>query len=139
MKIYLSGSIRGGRQLQPVYHEIYQYLKKNGHKVLAHHVADENIIEMEESVSNQVIYTQDILWLKECDGVIAEVSIPSLGVGYEIAFSISLGKPVMAVYNEEMNPISAMISGNTSPNLILKSYNEIQQLQIHIKEFLSKL
>lgn len=139
MKIYLSGSIRGGRELQPVYHEIYQYLKKNGHTVLAHHVADENIIEIEESVSNEEIYTQDIQWLKECDGVIAEVSIPSLGVGYEIAFSLNLGKPVMAVYNEDMNPISAMISGNTSPTLILKSYKEIQQLQIHIKEFLSKL
>ncbi len=139
MKIYLSGSIRGGRELQPVYHEIYQYLKNNGHTVLAHHVADENVIEIEESVSNQEIYTQDIQWLKECDGVIAEVSIPSLGVGYEIAFSLNLGKPVMAVYNEDRNPISAMISGNTSSNLILKSYNEILQLQIHIKEFLSKL
>ncbi len=139
MKIYLSGSIRGGRELQPVYNEIYQYLKNNGHKVLAHHVADENVIEIEESVSNQEIYTQDIQWLKECDGVIAEVSIPSLGVGYEIAFSLNLGKPVMAVYNEEKDPISAMISGNTSPNLILKSYTEILQLQIHIKEFLSKL
>jgi nucleoside 2-deoxyribosyltransferase len=139
LKIYLSGSIRGGRELQPIYNEIYQYLKKNGHTVLAHHVAAENIIELEESVSNEEIYTQDIHWLKECDGVIAEVSIPSLGVGYEIAFSLNLGKPVMAVYNEEMNPISAMISGNTYPNLILKSYNEIQQLQIHIKEFLFKL
>jgi nucleoside 2-deoxyribosyltransferase len=139
LKIYLSGSIRGGREFQPVYNIIFEYLKKNDYTVLAHHVASQNVIEIEESYTNQDIYTQDIQWLKECDGVIAEVSIPSLGVGYEIAYALNLGKPVMAVYDEKKNPISAMISGNTSPNLILKSYTEIQQLQAHIKDFLSNL
>ena len=139
MKIYLSGPIRGGREFQPIYNEILEFLNSKGHTVLAHHVADENVIEIEESQSNQDIYTQDIQWLKECDGVIAEVSIPSLGVGYEIAYALNLEKPVMAVYDKERNPISAMISGNTSPSLRIKAYSTLEHLQMHIEEFLSEL
>ncbi len=139
MKIYLSGSIRGGRELQPIYEVIYKNLIENDHIVLAHHVASEIVIEIEESSSNQDIYTQDVQWLKECDGVIAEVSLPSLGVGYEIAYALNLEKPVLALYNEERNPISAMISGNTSQYITIRSYKQIEDLLKHISLYLSKL
>ena len=139
MKIYLSGSIRGGRELQPIYKVIYKNLIENDHIVLAHHVASENVIEIEESFSNQDIYTQDVQWLKECDGVIAEVSLPSLGVGYEIAYALNLEKPVLALYNEERNPISAMISGITSQYFTIRSYKQIEDLLKHVSLYLSKL
>jgi nucleoside 2-deoxyribosyltransferase len=139
MKIYLSGSIRGGREFQPIYKVIYKNLIENDHTVLAHHVASENVIETEKSLSNHDIYTQDVQWLKECDGVIAEVSLPSLGVGYEIAYALNLEKPVLALYNEERNPISAMILGNTSQYIIIRSYKQIEDLLKHVSLYLSKL
>lgn len=139
MKIYLSGSIRGGRELQPIYKMIYKKLIENDHIVLAHHVASENVIEIEESLSNQDIYTQDVQWLRECDGVIAEVSLPSLGVGYEIAYALNLEKPVLALYDEKRKPISAMITGNTSHYITIRSYKQIEDLLKHISLFLSKL
>ncbi len=139
MKIYLSGSIRGGRQFQPIYRIIHDTLIEKGHIVLTHHVANENVIDIEKSVSNQEIYTQDIAWLKECDGLIAEVSLPSLGVGYEIAYALNLEKSVLAIYDVERNPISAMISGNTSFNLTLRTYKDIPSLIKCINEFLISL
>jgi len=135
LKIYLSGSIRGGRELQSNYQIIYDYLQNNGHEVLTHHVASPDVIEIENSMTNAEIYTQDINWLQMCDIVIAEVSIPSLGVGYEIAYALHLNKPVLGVY-EVKRVISAMILGNTSPNLTLHSYNSISQLLFQIANYI---
>lgn len=134
----MSGAIRGGRELQASYHAILDYLKKNGHEVLTHHVASVNVIEIEESMSDTEIYNQDIAWLQECDTLIAEVSIPSLGVGYEIAWALRLKKPVLGIY-EENRVVSAMITGNTSSNLTLRSYRTIPELLLQTKDYLDSL
>ena len=134
----MAGAIRGGRELQANYHAILDYLQKNGHEVLTHHVASVNVLEIEESMSDTEIYTQDITWLQECETLIAEVSIPSLGVGYEIAYALNLNKPVLGVY-EENRAVSAMITGNTFSNLTLRSYQSISALRVEIKDFLDSL
>ena len=135
MKVYLSGSIRGGRQLQNIYKIILDFLKDNNHEVLTFHVANKNILEMETEQSDIDIFTQDDSWLKECDCVIAEVSVPSLGVGYEIADTLARNKPVLAVYDSRLEPISAMISGNTSPLISVLSYDSVPQLLERISSF----
>ena len=58
--------------------------------------------------------------------MIAEVTVPSLGVGYEIATAIHLNKPILCLYDLENPPkrISAMVAGNTSPLITLKGYKE---------------
>ncbi len=138
MKIYLSGAIRGGRKMQPIYKQILNHLQDN-HTILTYHVASENVQEMENSMNDTEIFTQDIKWLNECDVVIAEISIPSLGVGYELAYSLIQGKPVLALYDENFLPISAMISGNTSPYLTLNSYNGPEELLEHLDQFIKRL
>jgi nucleoside 2-deoxyribosyltransferase len=138
LKIYLSGAIRGGRELEKNYQIIHDYLKENGHEILAHHVASPNVLEIEETIPDVEIYTQDIHWLQECNTLIAEVSVPSTGVGYEIAYALALNKPVLAIY-EENRVISAMILGNTSPNITVHSYPSIPRLLFQIKHFLSSI
>ncbi|MFW9904993.1 MAG: nucleoside 2-deoxyribosyltransferase [Candidatus Thorarchaeota archaeon] len=138
MKIYLSGAIRGGREFQKNYQIINDYLKENGYEILTHHVASPNVLEIEESIPDVEIYTQDINWLQECDALIAEVSIPSTGVGYEIAYALTFNKPVLAIY-EENRIISVMILGNTSPHLTVLSYPSIPRLLSQIKHFLSSI
>ena len=92
MKVYLSGAIRGGRQLQNIYQEILDFLQENGHNVLTYHVAKKNVLEIETKLKDTEIFTQDVSWLEECDCVIAEVTVASLGVGYEIAFALAIKK-----------------------------------------------
>lgn len=139
MKVYLSGAIRGGRQLQNIYEIILDYLQENDYDVLTYHVAKKNILEIETKQTDTEIFTQDESWLKECDCVIAEVSVPSLGVGYEIAFALAIKKPVLAIYDNQLRPISAMISGNTSSLISVFSYSSIPQLLEFISSFLRKI
>lgn len=46
-------------------------------------------------MSEQEIYRRDISLLKENDCLIAEVTVPSIGVGYEICRALEVGLPVL--------------------------------------------
>ena len=82
------------------------------------------------------IYERDVKWLEECNIVVAEVSVPSLGVGYELAFAEKLNKKVICVYDETIN-ISAMIKGNKYFNSI--SYSNDEELITKLDNILKTL
>ncbi len=92
MKIYFAGSIKGGREKREEYKKLIEFLKEFGY-VLTEHIGNENVvISNEEKYSDnedEHVYIRDVKWIDECDVVIAEVSIPSLGVGYEIGYAES--------------------------------------------------
>lgn len=120
MNIYFSGSIRGGRNDAALYGELIQELKKYG-EVLTEHVGSPSI---EENLSDRQIHDRDIRWLSEADIVFAEITTPSLGVGYEIARAISFHKPIYCLYREwEETSVSAMIKG--SPQVSCHCYSEL--------------
>lgn len=91
------------------------------------HIADENITSRgEENLSLEQIYKRDINWLKESDIVIADVSIPSLGIGYEIGYAESLKKKIVCLYeNNSSASLSAMIGGNN--NITICTYDDIDE------------
>jgi len=71
--------------------------------------------------------------------MIAEVSGPSLGVGFEISYAIFQRKlPVLAIYSSEVQNISAMISGCDSPLLTMEKYLDDEEMKRIIKNFISK-
>ena len=84
-----------------------------GH-VLTEHIGNQNLGSMgEKGGIDTSIYDRDIKWLKSADAVIAEVSTPSLGVGYELGIAQKLKKPVLCLYKPSYNKyLSAMIKGN---------------------------
>ena len=124
MKFYFAGSIRSGRDNLDVYIKINEILERYG-EVLDKHVASPNVFELEKNKSFEEIYIRDTNWIKECDMLVAEVSTPSLGVGYEISFAQSLGKKIICIYNENIN-VSAMIRGNNYIEFI--SYKDTSDL-----------
>ncbi len=67
------------------------------------------------------VYQRDTAWIQACDAMIAEVSTPSHGVGYEIAYAIGLGKPILCLYRQGAR-VSKMITGNTEPLLTVEAY-----------------
>jgi len=113
MKIYFSGSIRGGRDDAKLYSQIIDYLQNFG-EVLTEHIGDSSLDSMGESNTNDKdIHDRDMELLLESDLVIAEVTNPSLGVGYEIGRAIEHNKPIICIYRElENKRISAMILGS---------------------------
>ena len=100
MKIYFSCSLTGGRADEKIYGAIVDYLLAQGHNVLTAHLARPEVMLEERVISPREVYERDIAWVKEAEVLIAEVSTPSHGVGYEIAFALNLGKPVLCLYQQ---------------------------------------
>ena len=115
--------------------KIIYYLSEFG-EVLTEHVGHKNIEKDETKKSDNYIFERDVSWLKISDIMVADVTVPSLGVGYEIGFAETLGIPILCLYNpKNKKSLSAMISGNK--NLIWKEYNSVEEAQLLIKEFIS--
>ena len=135
MKIYFAGSIYGGREDVPIYLEIITQLSKYG-QVLTEHVGDAKYVPKSENgiPADICVYTKDTNWMKECDILIAEISKPSLGVGYEIGFAEALGKKIVCLYREgSERPLSCMITGNK--NLTVRTYKSFNDIPLILKEF----
>jgi len=138
MKVFFSGSIRGGRQLISTYEHIINFVKSSGHTVLSEHVGVRNLEKVEEKMSEQEIFEKDIGWIEESDCVIADVTVPSVGVGYEVCHALAVGKPVLCVY-EVGAKASAMVLGNTSEFITVRSYSEMGEVKKIVREFLEKV
>jgi hypothetical protein len=74
--------------------------------------------------------------LEGADSVIAEISHPSLGVGYEICYALMKSKPVLALYSEGLY-VSRMIIGNEDPLLRIFAYTSEAEWQKMISSFLN--
>lgn len=138
LKIYFSGSISGGRDHAAIYPHLVAQLQAVGHHVLSAHVADPNALEIEKDLPPREVFERDTNWVKDCAALIAEVSTPSLGVGYEIALAAQLGKPVLCVYRSGIR-LSKMISGNTAPNITVAAYSTEAELDERVDTFLHSL
>jgi nucleoside 2-deoxyribosyltransferase len=132
MNIYFSCAITGGRQDQIIYAALVEALLEDGHEVPTAHLSSPSVMEVEAIVSPQDVYERDVLWVKACDVVVAEVSTPSHGVGYEIALAVCSGKPVLCCYQEGRR-VSKMITGNSSPGLQVFSYRTPEELVKRIR------
>src|SRR5688572_27377100 len=98
MKIYFAGSIRGGRADQIIYADIIALLKQFG-TVLTEHFADPELTAEGHGNTVNAIYKQDISWINQSDMLVAEVTQPSLGVGYEICYGSEVRRiPVIGLF-----------------------------------------
>ncbi|OGO17757.1 MAG: hypothetical protein A2Z14_06765 [Chloroflexi bacterium RBG_16_48_8] len=138
MKVYFSCSLTGGREYEEVYRLIVKHLLKCGYEVPTAHLASPGVMEVEKVIDAKEVYHRDIEWIDHCDAVIAEVSTPSHGVGYEIAYALGLGKPVLCCYKQGVN-VSKMIVGNDSPNITLDTYDHNFQVPDMVDSFIDRL
>ena len=110
MDLYFSCSLTGGRSDQPVYAAVVAHLQALGHRVLTAHLATEEVMADDAVLSPAAVFDRDTAWLRACDAVIAEVSTPSHGVGFEIAYALERGKPVLCLAREGVR-VSKMLTG----------------------------
>jgi 2'-deoxynucleoside 5'-phosphate N-hydrolase len=138
IKIYFAGAIRSGRADAHIYAEMISYLKDFG-EVLTEHVGDKGLTEIgDDGPDDRYIFERDMAWLNQSDIVVAEVTTPSLGVGFELGQAVSLGKPVLCLYQENsFKKISAMISGSTDMKVI--EYLSLEDAYESIREFINRV
>lgn len=137
-KIFLSGSIRGGRQLLETYQLMYNILEETGADALCWHVADPELEKIEMEMTEEEIYSRDMGLLDKSDALIAEVSVPSTGVGFEICRALVRRIPVLCLYKPDAI-ISAMILGNKDPLIEVREYTTKKFLKQIITEFIKTL
>jgi nucleoside 2-deoxyribosyltransferase len=135
VNIYFSCSLTGGRADEKIYGAIVDFLIAHRHQVLTAHLARPEVMALEQGVSPREVYERDVQWVKEAEGLIAEVSTPSHGVGYEIALALTLSKPVLCLYRQKAR-VSKMITGNTEPTLIVEAYEDEPEALDLIRRFL---
>ncbi|XP_004590571.2 2'-deoxynucleoside 5'-phosphate N-hydrolase 1 [Ochotona princeps] len=111
--LYFCGSIRGGRDDLALYGRIVARLRRFG-AVLTEHVAAAELSARGEEATggDRFIHKRDLAWLRQADVVVAEVTQPSLGVGYELGWAMALNKRVLCLFRPQSGRVlSAMIRG----------------------------
>uniref|UniRef100_A0A2K6B309 2'-deoxynucleoside 5'-phosphate N-hydrolase 1 n=1 Tax=Macaca nemestrina TaxID=9545 RepID=A0A2K6B309_MACNE len=69
--------------------------------------------EWEEAAGgDRLIHERDLAWLQQADVVVAEVTQPSLGVGYELGRAVAFNKRILCLFRPQSGRVlSAMIRG----------------------------
>ena len=134
MRIYFSASITGGREQARIYPAIIEHLQKYG-EVLTEFVADNTYTPLgEQQLAPEAVYRRDLDFIDRCQVVVAEVTVPSFGVGVEVARAGMQGKPVLALYRlAEGRRLSAMIAGN--PNVTVAECRTLEEAKQGIDHF----
>jgi nucleoside 2-deoxyribosyltransferase len=137
MKIYFAGSIRAGRNDAAIYEIMITWLRSYG-EVLTEHVGNPALSERgDDGPGDRYIHDRDMAWLTSCDLVVAEVTTPSLGVGYELGLATALAKPVLCLHRTIAGrPLSAMIVG--SPKIQTTAYSCLDEAKRIMDEFIMK-
>jgi len=138
MNIYFACSITGGREFERVYQDLTAALLKDGHDVPTAHLAESNVLSLEAVVDPREVYERDVTWIRAARALVAEVSVASHGVGYEIGFALNAGKPVLCLF-QEGRKVSKMISGNPHPQLYVRAYRDSAQAVELMRKFLAGL
>lgn len=138
MNVYFACSITGGRAYEAVYQAITRALTADGVEIPTAHLAETGVVDKEKGLEPRVVYDRDINWIRGAQALIAEVSAPSHGVGYEIGLALELGKPVLCLH-EKGRAVSKMITGNPHPKLHIQAYETPEQAVELACEFLSRV
>ena len=138
MNIYFACSITGGREFESIYQDIVAALSADGHEIPTAHLAQSTVITEEQVVAPGEVYTRDVTWIQNCDALVAEVSAPSHGVGYEIGYALSAGKRVLCIH-QAGRKVSKMITGNPHPALTVRPYADPAQAVAEARAYLQRL
>ncbi|MEE9914128.1 MAG: nucleoside 2-deoxyribosyltransferase [Deltaproteobacteria bacterium] len=135
MKIYFAGSIRAGREDAAIYEAMIAWLKSFG-DVPTGHVGNPALSARgDDGPHDRHIHDRDMAWLAACDCVIAEVTTPSLGVGYELGWAAAWKKPVLCLYRlAPGRSLSAMIAG--SPGIQTAVYASLCEAKAIMEAFI---
>ena len=140
-KIYFACAVAGGRDYAFVYKDFVDFIKASGVEVFGELFADPNLeaeVGTDPALTPRAVWKRDTDWVRGADAFIAEVSQPSLGVGYEIALAENLNKPILVLfYKKSARRFSPMVQGN--PNLKIVEYSEKAEAKKAIESFISKL
>lgn len=140
MKIYFSYTATQEPTLQKMYKKIKEVLIQEGHSVLEYDSYRINSVQLTNQSSKKFVKGHRNLsrYLKNADVLIADVSLPSIRIGYEISQTIICKKPVLAIRLDktEYEPLDTL-KEDKSDYLKYKIYSE-NSIENILKNFLKE-
>lgn len=137
MKIYFTASTSFDGKFKEQYKSIIAFIKEIGHSIISgEQVVTEQLLQKDKRLSREEIFKREKNLIEAADCVIAEVSHPSHGVGFEIAYALIHEKTVLGLlFENSEDKISPMIEGNPSDNFFFEHYT-LNKLSYILKDFL---
>jgi 2'-deoxynucleoside 5'-phosphate N-hydrolase len=143
--IYFGCSMLGGcpHVSREILVEFPRIIKSLGYQLASEHQTCPGVIEAEACLNPTYIHDRDYAWLLESHAGIFEISNPSLGVGAEISDMIRVGKPVLMLYQEELESlVSAYIRGKCGSRyvkspVVCRSYRDMAMAEDIVAEFMA--
>lgn len=133
MKIYFAASMHGSFEDKEWYFHIASFLKRYG-SVLTEDVSRAESNDLGEKRKNVIVYERDTGWIGVADAVVAEVTTPSLEVGYEIGLAEQLDKPILCLFRRhDHNMLSPIIAGNR--HIMVRQYESMIDVESHLEYF----
>ncbi len=138
MKIYFSATITSNEKLKELYYKTIEQLKKDSHSVVEYRseALDPAILAKMTDSEMQIEYKKLDKSLRNAEVYMADISEPSITVGYEISQALMHRKPVLVLKHQKalFHPMTS-IQGNKSVYLKFKTYDERSFYSI-VKRFL---
>lgn len=135
MKVYFACSIRGGGDTS-LYQAIVDAIKLAGGEVLSEVFVHDAIKYGGSPLPAKEIYIRDTEMIKASEVMIAEVTNPSLGVGYELAYAEKFNLPILCLFKKDSGKkLSAMVAGNDYNTI---AYIEPFDIIDSVRDFLSQ-
>jgi hypothetical protein len=136
MIVYCAVPIKGDQTFHNFCLDIITQVSSLGHTALSELKQE---FKPAAPLTDSEIFSRDLKWIDKSKVVIAEISGPSLGVGFEIAYALyKKDLNVLALFNSDAEDVSAMITGCHSELLTLKKYSDTEDLKNAISRFLKK-
>lgn len=123
MNVYFTGSITSHDANRDHYEQIVSSLRRMGHEVIADHILNmtEERVEQKPRGERLSFNRQVEEWIQSCNCVIAETSVPSVSVGYEIAMAARIGVPVLILHRTGGGP--SLLTHHKNEQILVEKYN----------------
>lgn len=135
MIIYCALPINGDKKFFSFHEELVNHLSSLGHTPLC-----ELNSKFKSSIplSPSQIFRRNIKWIESSELFIAELSSPSIGVGFEISYALyRRRKSVLALTFKEAEYVSTIISGCSSEFLTRQIYSSTEELKKLVTKFIA--
>ncbi len=124
MIVYFTGSISDHDKSKKNYLAIVDALVLQGHTVIAEHILNttEKDVNMKTREERLEFHHKVEEWIQSCDCMIAETSVPSVSVGYEIAIAVRIGVPILILHKDADAP--SLLAQHKSEHIVVERYTQ---------------
>ncbi|HEU4966320.1 MAG TPA: hypothetical protein VFT53_02455 [Candidatus Saccharimonadales bacterium] len=122
MKAYFTAAIARSPDQSEHYMGIINYMKHLGHGVASAHIPGPAQPAIDQADRRTLLDFQEKIekWIHDCDFMVADVTYPSVSVGYEISHALRLSKPVLVFYDRNGPP--SLLRFHENDNMVTERY-----------------